>query len=89
METQSFGAFFLSIFNESVPLMSILMVILIILSAFFSMSETAISSSSESKLRVMIEDRKNTEKELKEADQLNEEQLLENQLVTKLFVTQE
>ncbi|MBR6072555.1 MAG: HlyC/CorC family transporter [Acholeplasmatales bacterium] len=34
------------------------MIILIILSAFFSMSETAISSSAESKLRVMIEDRK-------------------------------
>lgn len=58
MEIQSSSIIPLSVFNESIPLMSILMVILIILSAFFSMSETAISSSSESKLRVMIEDRK-------------------------------
>ncbi|MCR5350448.1 MAG: hemolysin family protein [Acholeplasmatales bacterium] len=36
----------------------VVMIILIILSAFFSMSETAFSSSSDAKLRVLIEERK-------------------------------
>lgn len=36
----------------------IIMIILIVLSAFFSMSETAFSSSSDAKLRLMIEERK-------------------------------
>ena len=58
MDVQSSSIIPLSVFTESIPLMSVIMIILIILSAFFSMSETAISSSAESKLRVMIEDRK-------------------------------
>ena len=58
MDVQSSSIIPLSVFTESIPFMSVIMVLLIILSAFFSMSETAISSSAESKLRVMIEDRK-------------------------------
>ena len=58
MDVQSISLIPLSVFTESIPLMSTLMIIMIILSAFFSMSETAISSLSDSKIRLMIEERK-------------------------------
>ena len=58
MDVQSSSLIPLSALTESWPLMLVIMIILIIFSAFFSMSETAISSSSDSKIKLMIEERK-------------------------------
>ena len=58
MEIQSSSLIPLSVFTESIPLMLVVMIILVILSAFFSMSETAISSTTDSKIKLMIEERK-------------------------------
>ena len=58
MDVQSSSLIPLSALTESWPLMLVIMIILIIFSAFFSMSETAYSSSSDSKLKLMIEERK-------------------------------
>ena len=58
MDVQSCSIIPLSVFTESIPFMLVLMIILIILSAFFSMSETAISSVNEAKLRLLVEERK-------------------------------
>ncbi len=58
MDIQSSSIIPLSVFTESIPFMVPLMIVLIILSAFFSMSETAISSVSDSKIRLMVEERK-------------------------------
>ncbi len=58
MDIQSSSLIPLSVFTDSIPFMVSLMIILIVLSAFFSMSETAISSVSDSKIRLMVEERK-------------------------------
>ena len=58
MDIQSSSLIPLSVFTDSIPFMIPLMIILILLSAFFSMSETAISSVSDSKIRLMVEERK-------------------------------
>ena len=58
MDVQSCSIIPLSVFTESIPFMLVLMIVLIILSAFFSMSETAISSVNEAKLRLLVEERK-------------------------------
>ena len=58
IQSGSLFTFLTGVESGKIALYLVMMILLIILSAFFSMSETAFSACSDTKLRLAIEDKK-------------------------------